>query len=705
LNPHPRQRAIAVQAPAVPPSGGTTRALVALGTVLALAATLILAVLVLGGRMGDRATMYRLERYLDAGTDLLAQEVRRHSYSTLLAARMGTADGNPAAMVAGMAQLHGMSFAVLLDAQGRLRQDLSPVPWPDAQALADRVRPHLPTSYEPALVTLIPWEGRPHIVVRLALPERGESVVAIRPVDAEFFTRLIAAFTRSPLRFGRPDEAGPQEVAQPIRLAGGPVAGHLLFEPELAGRRIVMGTALPLAGAAVAIMLGLGLWLLVRLGGAARSAAMREAHARFLAMHDELTGLANRRAFQTDLASLIAQSPSRRIAVALLDLDHFKRINDSMGHQAGDAMIRIAAARLRARLPAGALVARLGGDEFAVALALDAEGLAPLEAARAACGEPYSIDGQLAHVTASLGLAIAPTHGRDVGELLRMADIALYQAKADGRAWMASFDSAADERLRQRNLMEAELRRAIAGGELLLHYQPLVDARTEAMIGVEALVRWNHPERGLIPPGLFLPLAEDCGLIVPLGTWVLRQAMQDSLRLPGLKVAVNVSPVQLRDHGLVEFARASLAETGAEARHLELEVTESIFLQDDAALEQRLATLRAMGFSVALDDFGTGFSSLGYLRRFAFDRLKIDQSFVRSIEAGGEGRAIVTAVAQLGQALGLAVTAEGVETSGAADLLREMGCTHLQGYRYGKPMPIEALLAHHAAAELELAAA
>ncbi len=677
----------------------------ALGVVLSLAAALILGVMILGGRMGDRATMYRLERYLEAGTDLLAQEVRRHAHSTLLAARMGTPDGNPAGMVAAMAQLHNIPFAAVLDAQGRLREDLSPAPRPDAQSLADRVRQQLPPSSEPAQVSFIAWEDRPHILVRLTLAERGETVIAVRPVDAEFFTRLIAAFTRSPLRFGGPEQAGPQEVAQPIRLAGGPVAGHLLFEPELAGRRIVMGTALPLAGVAVAIMLGLGVWLLVRLGGAARSAAMREAHARFLAMHDELTGLANRRAFQTELAALVAQMPSRRIAVAMLDLDHFKRINDSMGHQAGDSMIRIAAARLRSRLPAGALVARLGGDEFAIALVLDTDGPAPLEAARTACGEPYSIDGHMAHVTASLGMAISPTHGRDVGELLRMADIALYQAKSDGRARSATFDSAADDRLRQRNLLEAELRRAIAGGELLLHYQPLVEARTEEMIGVEALVRWNHPERGLVPPGLFLPMAEDCGLIVPLGEWVLRQAMQDLPRLDGLKMAVNVSPVQLRDHGLVEFTRAALAETGADARRLELEVTESIFLQDDAALERRLSTLRAMGFSVALDDFGTGFSSLGYLRRFAFDRLKIDQSFVRSIEAGGEGRAIVAAVAQLGQALGLAVTAEGVETGRAADLLRDMGCTHLQGYRYGKPMPIEALLAHRAAAEVERAAA
>ena len=423
-----------------------------------------------------------------------------------------------------------------------------------------------------------------------------------------------------------------------------------------------------------------------------------EAEMRALAFSDRLTGLPNRTRFH-DLLELQAASHRDRdaaFAVLLVDLDGFKLVNDSLGHGVGDRLLVRTAERLRSAVREDDVVARLGGDEFVVlqADAADAERTRAL-ASRIVdlMGRTFLIDGQLINVGASVGVAVAPADGREPEVLLRNADLALHKAKADGKGAFRLFEPELDARMQARRGLEADLRRALSRQEFELHYQPLVDTRSGEVTSAEALVRWRHPSRGLVPPAEFIPLAEETGLIAPLGLWVLRTACADAVGWPArIRLAVNLSPVQFRDPRLAETVKAVLAATGLPATRLELEVTEGVLLADEERTLATLTSLRSAGVHISMDDFGTGYSSLSYLRRFPFDKIKIDQSFVRQLPGDAESAAIVRAILTLGACLGMATTVEGVETAEQFAFTAAEGCDQVQGYHVSRPLPLAAFL-------------
>jgi len=415
------------------------------------------------------------------------------------------------------------------------------------------------------------------------------------------------------------------------------------------------------------------------------------------ASHDALTGLPNRTLLNDRITQAIARSRGRLTAVMFLDLDRFKLVNDSYGHAVGDSLIREVASRVSACLRAGDTVARLGGDEFVVLL----EDLASVEDAARLAGklrdrlsESVRIGTVELPLSASIGVALAPRDGRDPETLLKNADIAMYRAKERGRNNYCFYGPEMDHHARRRLTIESELRHALANGELEVHYQPQVHLATGALTGAEALVRWRHPQRGLLLPGEFIAVAEDTGLIVPLGEQVLRAACRQSTRWreagrPDLKVAVNLSGRQFRRRDLVEQVCAILAETGASAAQLELEITESVAMADADGSAATLAGLRRQGISLAIDDFGTGYSSLSYLKRFPIDTLKIDRSFIQGIPADGDDTAIVQAIIAMARSLRLSLLAEGIETPAQHEFLLAHGCSSGQGFLFGRAMPAE----------------
>jgi diguanylate cyclase (GGDEF)-like protein len=416
--------------------------------------------------------------------------------------------------------------------------------------------------------------------------------------------------------------------------------------------------------------------------------AAGETRLRHLAMHDPLCGLPNRIFFGERLEAEIEEVRvgSSPAAVFYIDLDHFKDVNDTLGHPTGDELIRSVTLRLSQALRSDDLVARLGGDEFAVITSTGDDQNRMMIAQRiidAICA-PYSINGQNILIGASIGIAVIDKTCAGAADIMRYADIALYRAKSEGRNRACIYDDAMDTELSNRKLLEADLRDAIENNRLRLVYQPIVNKSGEEVIGVEALCRWNHPLRGEIPPTEFIAVAEHSGLIIPLGAWVLRRACLDGRNWPGINLAVNVSPLQFRQVGFVDTVERILADTGFDPSRLELELTESVLLGNVDSVEAAMLRLKALGVHVALDDFGTGYSSLLYLRRFPFDKLKIDRSFVHSIEKAADAAAIVHAVVSLGRGLGMQVTAEGVETADQQLFLRAAGVHSMQGYRFGK---------------------
>jgi diguanylate cyclase (GGDEF)-like protein len=412
-----------------------------------------------------------------------------------------------------------------------------------------------------------------------------------------------------------------------------------------------------------------------------------------LAHYDPLTDLPNRVLFQKSLTEALARRSRKgdQLAVHFIDLDRFKTVNDTLGHPLGDALLREAAERLRRCVREGDTVARLGGDEFAVVQTglSDMDGATRL-AARivTAMAAPFDLAGHQVVIGASVGVSAAPSDGEDVDELLKKADMALYRAKGDGRGAFHFFERAMDEQLQARRALELDLRRALQDGEFELFYQPLYHLGDERVTGCEALLRWNHPERGMVSPADFIPLAEEIGLIVPLGDWVLRTACAEAARWPDhVRLAVNLSPAQFRDRSLVATVVSALATSGLPAQRLELEITESVLLQDSAANMTMLHDLKALGVRISMDDFGTGYSSLSYLRSFPFDKIKIDQTFVRDILHDSDALAIIKAVLDLGASMGVTTTAEGVETQAQLDALRGQGCAEIQGYFISRPAP------------------
>ena len=420
-----------------------------------------------------------------------------------------------------------------------------------------------------------------------------------------------------------------------------------------------------------------------------------EAHSRFLAFHDPLSGLANRALLTERVDQTLAHRSGNACALLYIDLDRFKDVNDRHGHQAGDELIRHFAHRLTGLVRATDTVARLGGDEFAILVSevddvasLDGLCARVLEAAR----QPFDLAGMTACVNASIGVVVADEFDMRCADLLRKADVALYKAKSDGRSCCRIFSDEMDEHRRLRALIEAELREALASGRgLAIHYQPIYANDDERLVGVEALIRWNHPMLGPLPPAQFLPIAEETGLVVSLGDWVLEKACAAMSAWSDIFVAVNLSPVQLRDPELAGRLLAIVRGCRLDPKRLQIEITESAIFNADASAIGTLRTLRNAGVRVALDDFGTGYSSLTHLRSLDVDKVKIDRSFVQCLGQSADSNAIVQAVANIGRTLGLAVTAEGVETREQRLFLAATGCSELQGYLFSKPLPEDAL--------------
>ncbi|AWO92762.1 MULTISPECIES: bifunctional diguanylate cyclase/phosphodiesterase [Bradyrhizobium] len=411
-----------------------------------------------------------------------------------------------------------------------------------------------------------------------------------------------------------------------------------------------------------------------------------------MARHDALTGLPNRVLFHEQLEQGLRRTGSGdQLAVLCLDLDHFKDINDSLGHPIGDALLKEVGRRLKATVGESDTVARLGGDEFAVVQI----GRSEEAAARCLAGRlvevisaPYEIDDHQIVIGVSIGISLSPQDGSNADELLKNADLALYRAKADGRGTYRFFETGMDARAQARRLLEMDLRAALQRDEFQPYYQPIRDVASGRVVVFEALLRWNHPQRGLIAPINFIPLAEETGLIVQLGEFVLRSACTDAATWPDdVDVAVNLSPVQFRNPNLIASVTAALTVSGLPARRLELEITESVLLQNSEATLTTLHELRVMGVRISLDDFGTGYSSLSYLRSFPFDKIKIDRSFVSELATREDSMAIIRAVTGLGRSLGIVTTAEGVENDAQLELLRREGCTQAQGYLFSKPRP------------------
>ncbi len=418
-----------------------------------------------------------------------------------------------------------------------------------------------------------------------------------------------------------------------------------------------------------------------------------------LAHYDSLTSLSNRVSFQHLLADALAASDDtgRAASVLCVDLDRFKAVNDRLGHDGGDALLREVADRIRACTRAEDGVARLGGDEFAIVLRdLCGEHEVRRLAGRivATLAQPFLIHGQSIKIGASVGFALYPRDAQDMEQLLKCADVALYRAKANGRSRYEAFTVTMQAELKARRGLESELRDAIEHNDLVLHYQPLVESATGRLTSYEALVRWNHPQRGLIGPGDFIVLAEETGLIVPLGRWVLRTACAQAATWPDeIGVSVNVSPLQFRDSRLTRVIASALAAAGLSPSRLQLEITEGVLLHDDVANMDTLHEIKRLGCRIALDDFGTGFSSLNYLRRFPFDKIKIDRAFVKDLPGDDSSLAIIRAIAALARALSIVVLAEGVETQAQLDVLRQAGCDEVQGFLLGQPLPAEKLVA------------
>jgi diguanylate cyclase (GGDEF)-like protein/PAS domain S-box-containing protein len=427
----------------------------------------------------------------------------------------------------------------------------------------------------------------------------------------------------------------------------------------------------------------------------------RQAEARltFMVQHDALTGLPNRAMLRQHLDEQMAHTrrSGRKIAVLCLDLDGFKAVNDALGHAVGDRLLKGVAKRLRSSLRDGDFLSRLGADEFAVIY----QGIArPEEAGQLAkrliqaIGEPYLIDGHTVVITASAGIALAPGDGDDAEKLLKNADLALSRAKSDARGTFSFFEPAMDARAQTRRKLEVDLRAAIEDCVLRPHYQPLVDLRSGRITGFEALVRWSHPERGMVPPSEFIPVAEETGLITALGGTILRTACREAAEWPDdVRVAVNLSPLQFRTGNLLSVVMEALKQSGLPARRLELEITETLLMEKSEHALATLHALRMLGVRMSMDDFGTGYSSLSYLRSFPFDKIKIDQSFVRGLAGNQDAQAIVRAIVNLGRGLGVTVTAEGIETEAELGCLRNEGCHEGQGYLFSKARPHEDVLA------------
>jgi diguanylate cyclase (GGDEF)-like protein len=555
---------------------------------------------------------------------------------------------------------------------------------------------------KPTRVTLIQrFLGRPAAVAAslIAPTEQiaGEAaretmplVIAVKFVDEGLLAEIGGRLQLNGLRVTEKELAPANEYSHDLKDYDGHNVMSLSWLPKRPGSEIVT-SVIPFIAVAFAGFALLAALIHGYMRRTAATIAQGEQRLRYLALHDPLCGLPNRNFFGDRLEQVLVavQNGAPSAAVFYIDLDHFKDVNDTLGHPVGDELIREVTARLSGLLRPEDMVSRLGGDEFAVIITGGAEVPALHRTAEriiSAICAPYTIGGHNILIGASIGIAtIDHRSGLVAADVMRYADMALYRAKNEGRNRACIYDAAMDADLSERKQLESDLREAINSDQLGIVYQPIVNGSGDTILGVEALCRWSHPTRGNIEPARFIPIAEHSGLIIELGEWVLRKACIEGKSWPGLIVSVNVSALQFRRPDFVDTVERILAETEFDPACLELELTESTLLGNVESAEVAMHRLKALGLRLALDDFGTGYSSLAYLRRFPFDKLKIDKSFVRSLERSPDAAAIVHAIVGLGRGLGMKVTAEGVETAEQQLFLRAAGVHSMQGYRFGRP--------------------
>jgi len=558
--------------------------------------------------------------------------------------------------------------------------------------------PSVEGGAHPQAVAIRKLFGQPAVVAAAAvassngvppsLDNAAPVMVSIKLIGDQALSEISAQLRLTNLRRMDGDQAPPGDFIYELTGPTGERIAQFAWTPKQPGAEIVR-SVVPFITVALAGFALLGAFVLRYMRRTAVAIAAGESRLRHLAMHDPLCGLPNRIFFGERLESAIddVKAGATAAAVFYIDLDHFKDVNDTLGHPVGDELIRNVTLRLSRTLRPGDLVARLGGDEFAVISSVGDDPAKMMHLAQriiAAICAPYSINRSNIIIGASIGIAVIDRKGHDAADIMRYADMALYRAKNEGRNRACIYDAAMDADLSNRKLLEGDLREAIENDRLQVLYQPIVNKSGETVVGVEALCRWTHPTRGEIPPSEFIPAAEHSGLIIELGAWVLRRACTDGKAWPGLTMSVNVSPLQFRRSDFTEVVERTLAETQFDPTRLELELTESVLIGNIETAEASMLKLKALGLRLALDDFGTGYSSLLYLRRFPFDKLKIDRSFVRSIEKAADAAAIVHAVVSLGRGLGMKVTAEGVETADQQLFLRAAGVHCMQGYRFGR---------------------
>ncbi|MFC0205873.1 putative bifunctional diguanylate cyclase/phosphodiesterase [Novosphingobium soli] len=546
-----------------------------------------------------------------------------------------------------------------------------------------------------------------------ALPQAPgtESVhVAVVYLDEQFFSRIGRQYGLADAHYAIAAREDRETRSIALRARSGSTIGYLLWKPFAPGRQVTGALAPALI---VALLLSAAIIYVLSSRLVRRTHDLEESRVRaeHRSLHDELTGLGNRAMFDQCLDQALARVRRHGTLLALLyiDLDRFKQVNDTLGHPAGDALIRQVTRRLLGEVRAYDVVARLGGDEFAILIG-EPENEEAIEriCARivAELERPFDLSGSQAFIGASIGVAVAPLHGVDRTELARKADIALYKAKTEGRSRFAFFTPEMDLDVRSREEIYRELRVALADRDrqLELHYQPIYALEDGRMVGVEALLRWHHPDVGLVSPAEFVRSAEETGLIQVLGEWVLHRAVEDARAWPDLRIAVNVSPIQLRSREFVETVRRLVDEGHIVPDRLEVELTETALLGASGEVARSLSELRRLGVACALDDFGTGYSSLSHIRDFAVDRIKIDRSFVQALNTV-PGAALVEAIVSLARANGLQLTAEGVERVDQYEFLKKVGCHEVQGYLLSRPLPAEklvALLARRHGAGLDL---
>ncbi|MFO1183586.1 MAG: EAL domain-containing protein [Bauldia sp.] len=591
---------------------------------------------------------------------------------------------------AGVADLVAPLIAKVRAAE-KARGPLTPNPG-QRKFIATPIQASSPAVFEGMAYVMTATLVQPDYGTSLPAAEGAPIVLTASAIDSTFLSALRGRFLLQDMTVDLGESKAPASAYAVLPDLAGRAVVTFRWQARTPGSDLLDRMLAPML-AAVLLLAGCAAVFMRRGHKATQNLVASEARATHLAFHDTLTGLPNRALFADRLKMALAarRSTGEAVAVLCIDLDRFKDINDAYGHHVGDELIREAARRLREECREGDTVARLGGDEFAICLpGTDRPGAEILaERLVTSLSQPIALSVARVFIGGSIGITLATPGVRVAGpEMLRQADLALYRAKEAGRGRYAFFDADMDLNLRSRKSLEADLRAALVSGgsSLSMAYQPQVDAQ-ERMIGVEALLRWDHPEKGAIPPSVFVPLAEECGLIEALSAFTLREVFSQTRRWPRMRIAVNISGILFRSANFIDLVRVTLAETGADPRRLELEVTEGVLLHDSPEIRSTFATLAELGFSLALDDFGTGYSSLSYLRRYPLNKIKIDRSFTAGLGSNAEGEAVVEAIVHLAGALGMEVVAEGVETDEQRKRLASMGCSTVQGFLYGRAMP------------------